>query len=292
MDRNTILVNLRCLRDLELIKLVLEKRRREVSASYQKELKRLSSTEKKNFKKELSSQTTLLILLVGVICAVAAVILLWIAPAGEEGSLLESAGLGALLAGVICVIIAIGRLIAQKRIETKNREIQMHNQQEMVKLASQKKRIEQLQQEQKNREAYLNGEIKKVDDLLAEGYDTPLIPDYYQHSLAKLQAIYEYMAAAPVSLKFTLSSPQLGEDIKEKESHVTEIMKQQFPLLLQRYRSEGSRQIERQNEQAMLSLAQKEGNKADAALYKKICIHSSKTFAFFQSADYLDTAEV
>lgn len=289
MDRTAILLNLRDLRDLELAKICVTKKRQDDWQSYQREIDNLSAVQYMGIEPEREGTGTVIALLICgiVIGAFIAILSLFI---------IES-WLGVLFGGLILwgsvKVFGDGNpfqdLVENSEKRAHNEKAYQHNKAEQARLAANRPQIVQFQQLQQERDVYWRSEQQKVENLLAEAYAINLVPKPYRYKFAAIQYIYEYMSSAPVSLEHTLLSTQIEDGIRRIEAKLDIIISQQNEMIFQMHRQEAqNRQLMDQNEQMLASLHRTETNTLEAAQYAQLSASYNKTCAFFAIANYLE----
>lgn len=289
MDRTAILLNLRDLRDLELAKICVARKRQDDWQSYQREIDNLSAVQYMGVESEKEGAKTVVALLICgiVIGAFIAILSLFV---------IESL-LGVLFGGLIIwgsvKVFGDGNpfqdIVENSEIRAHNEKAHQHNKAEQARLIANQPQIVQLQQSQRERDAYWRSELQKVGDLLDGAYAVNLVPMPYRYKFAAIQYIYEYMSTSSESLGHVLLSTQIEDGIRRIEAKLDIIISQQNEMIFQMHRQEAqNRQLMDQNEQMLLSLHRTEANTLEAAQYAQLSASYNKICAFFAIANYLE----
>lgn len=307
MDRAAVLLNLRDLRDLELTKVVMTKKREEEWQTYEKEINNLSAVEYAEIKPVSGNKKEIIFSALGVLIGtIITSISLMFTGSGEGwppilniiAAIYRSPGLAVL--GLIIGFPMFGFSLyllyhaldsAEKERVTRaqNEAARQYNVAEDVRIAINQPQIGELRQLQQEQDAYWRDELEKVEDLLTDSYSVNLIPQPYRHKLAAIQYIYEYMSSAPVSLEHTLLSTQLEDGIRRIEAKMNIIITQQYEQIFQMHRQEAhNKQLLEQNEQMLDSLQRAETNALEISQYTQLIEGYHRTNSFFATMDYLD----
>lgn len=290
MDRTAILLNLRDLRDLELAKICVARKRQDDWQSYQREIDNLSAVQYMGIESEKEGAKTAVALLVcGIVIGAFIALLSWF--------VFDESLLGVLFGGLIIwgsvKVFGDGNpfqdIVENSEIRTYNEKAYQHNKAEQAQLIANQPQIVQLQQSQRERDAYWRSELQKVGDLLDGAYAVNLVPMPYRYKFAAIQYIYEYMSTSSESLGHVLLSTQIKDGIRRIEAKLDIIISQQNEMIFQMHRQEAqNRQLMDQNEQMLLSLHRTEANTLEAAQYAQLSASYNKTCAFFAIANYLE----
>lgn len=294
MDRKAELINLRDIRDLEVAKIYINRRRSQDWWNvYQPQINELSVGNFKEIRPLKNAKKSIEEMSVGLIAGAVIIIVAVLWFAYGEASFLPLI-LGCIGGGLIWFFQdgyfdTIKEAKEEEADKAWNEQAEKYNSSERARIESNRNQIVQLLQKQKEQDRFWENELSKVDELLSSACGVNIVPKPYRNNLAAIQYIYDYMSTSQVSLEHVLLATKIEEGIQRIEAKLDILISQQEEIIFQMHRQEAqNRQMMDQNEQMLASLHRTEANTHEVAQYAQLSACYNKTCAFFAIANYLE----
>lgn len=306
MERSTLLIYLRDVRDLEMAKYYLNMIRTRETNQHNKMVNstqaEISAMGKQRFKKEPElerwSGPASGCLVLTILCFI---LLIWLIPnisAAPTGMKILMA-IPTIFFGALTIGLKPNRRIYEENLARVKRENEWERQR-LIEASSQaqKKRIDMQKktEEWNKRSAYLNAEYTRISDMLENAYDIDVLPRQYRN-LQSAYYIYDYMSTSQATLEETLFHEHIENGIQRILAKLDIIIAQNEEIIFQNRRieantreiSENTTRILEGNQRMLESQERTEQNSLEAAKNAAIAANYAEVNAFFSTAIYLES---
>jgi len=283
MDRNTLVLYLKEVRDLEFAKNKINSMYHYEKRKFEREEKELLNITYYKVPEFESGWTTgiKVAIVIGIILVIASVYLMTLGTAIFWF-------LGGLSSAWLLIVIPIQMAIQDTASNKQQIENALyHNEKESQREKNNTKIYNQLKVSWEKRSAYLLSEYNKVVNLFIEYYSVNILANQYRN-IQSVYYIYDYMSSSQETLKDTLMHEHMENGIQRVLERLDTIIRQNETIILQnRIEAATNEKLLNQTGKMLDSLRRSESNMELAVQYSQISANYSKANAYFSLANYL-----
>lgn len=283
LNRNSLVLYLRDIRDLEIAKRKIKYLYNQDKQHHQRIYNQLTIPRKieEPVVKVFSAEEKMfpLLMVTFLLCA-----LIWSIGTGNWiGALLFGGG----TAFFFMMLIAMSS--EEEDRKKKLLEVRKKNQNELNRVNSsvQKKKAQKIQDSWQNRERFWRSEYSKVESLLQSYYSMNILPSQFRN-LAAVYYLEDYLSTSQESLRDALLQRTITDGIEQILKKLDAVIDSiEFEAMQTRILAAQNQEIIQHNSKALRSLQNIEDNSADAAYYAGLASNYARANAFFSLATYL-----